>query len=49
MPSSFADNNMKENAVLCLLAKGEDKYQQVRGKFEDYISDIGMAKKLTEN
>ena len=44
-----AFNNMKENTVLCLLAKGEDKYQQVRGKFEDYISDIGMAKKLTGN
>ena len=44
---AFVD--MKENAVLCLLAKGEDKYQQIRGKFEDYISDIGMAKKLTEN
>jgi len=44
-----AFNNMAENAVLCLLAKGEDKYQQVKGKFEDYISDIGMAKKLTEN
>lgn len=44
-----AFNEMKEDAVLCLLAKGDDKYQQVRGKFEDYISDIGMAKKLTEN
>lgn len=44
-----AFNEMKEDAVLCLLAKGEDKYQQVRGKFEEYISDIGMAKKLTEN
>lgn len=44
-----AFGEMSENAVLCLLAKGEDKYQQVRGKFEDYISDIGMAKKLTGN
>lgn len=43
-----AFNEMKEGSVLCLLAKGEDKYQQVRGKFEDYISDIGMAKKLTQ-
>jgi UDP-N-acetylmuramyl tripeptide synthase len=43
-----AFEQMKEGAVLCLLAKGEDKYQQVRGKFEDYISDIGLAKKLTE-
>ena len=44
-----AFDSMKENDVLCLLAKGEDKYQQVRGKLEDYISDVGMAKKLTEN
>ena len=44
-----AFETMKDDAVLCLLAKGEDKYQQVRGKFEDYISDIGLAKKLTEN
>lgn len=44
-----AFNNMAENAVLCLLAKGEDKYQQVKGKFEEYISDIGIAKKLTGN
>ncbi len=44
-----AFNDMKENGVLCLLAKGEDKYQLIRGKFEDYISDIGMAKKLTNN
>ncbi len=43
-----AFKEMKENGVLCLLAKGEDKYQQVRGKLEDYISDVGMAKKLTE-
>jgi len=44
-----AFNEMKEDSVLCLLAKGEDKYQQVKGKFEEYISDIGMAKRLTEN
>lgn len=43
-----AFNEMNENAVLCLLAKGEDKYQQIKGKFEDYISDIGMAKMLTD-
>ena len=43
-----AFNEMKEGSVLCLLAKGEDKYQQVRGKLEDYISDVGMAKKLIE-
>ena len=43
-----AFDTMNENDVLCLLAKGEDKYQQVKGKFEDYISDVGMAKKLTE-
>ena len=43
-----AFNEMQESSVLCLLAKGEDKYQQVRGKFEDYISDIGIAKLLTE-
>ena len=41
-------NDMKENDVLCLMAKGEDKYQQVKGKLEDYVSDIGMAKRLTE-
>lgn len=41
-----AFSEIKENGVLCLLAKGEDKYQQVRGKLENYISDIGMAKKL---
>lgn len=44
-----AFNEMKENSVLCLLAKGEDKYQQVKGKLEDYVSDVGMAKKLTED
>lgn len=44
----YAFNNMEKDSVLCLLAKGEDKYQQVCGKFEEYISDIGMAKKLTE-
>lgn len=43
-----AFEEMKENGVLCLLAKGEDKYQQIRGKLEDYISDVGMAKKLTK-
>lgn len=41
-----AFNSMKPNGVLCLLAKGEDKYQQVRGKFEDYLSDVELAKKL---
>ena len=44
-----AFNEMKESSVLCLLAKGEDKYQQINGKFIEYISDVGMAKKLTEN
>lgn len=44
-----AFETMQDNAVLCVLAKGEDKYQQVKGKFEDYISDIGVAKKLTQN
>lgn len=43
-----AFNKLEDNGVLCLLAKGEDKYQQVRGKLEEYISDVGMAKKLTE-
>ena len=43
-----AFNNMKQNGVLCLLAKGEDRYQQVRGRFENYISDIGIAKMLTD-
>lgn len=43
-----AFEEMQENGVLCLLAKGEDKYQQVRGKLEEYISDVGMARKLTE-
>lgn len=43
-----AFNAMKKGDVLCLLAKGEDKYQQVCGKFEEYVSDIGMAKILTE-
>lgn len=43
-----AFDDLKEDGVLCLLAKGEDKYQQVRGKLEDYISDVGMARKLTE-
>lgn len=42
-----AFSEMEENGVLCLLAKGEDKYQQVRGRLEEYISDVGMAKKLT--
>ncbi len=45
---SKAFNELKCGGVLCLLAKGEDKYQQVRGKFEEYISDVGIAKKLTE-
>ena len=43
-----AFNNMKKGDVLCLLAKGEDKYQQVNGKFEPYESDIGVAKRLTK-
>jgi len=43
-----AFNEMDDNAVLCLLAKGEDRYQQVKGKFEDYESDIDIAKKLTK-
>ena len=43
-----AFTKMEDGGVLCLLAKGEDKYQQIRGKFEDYISDVAMAKKLTE-
>lgn len=44
-----AFNTMEKGSVLCLLAKGEDKYQQVCGKFEEYISDIGIAKKITKN
>lgn len=44
-----AFETMKEDAVLCLLAKGEDKYQQVRGKFEDYESDVEIAKNITKN
>ena len=44
-----AYNSLKSNEVLCLLAKGEDKYQQIRGKHEAYISDVGIAKKLTSN
>ncbi len=43
-----AFNEMKQDGVLCLLAKGEDKYQQVNGKLEDYISDVGIAKELTK-
>lgn len=43
-----AFEHMKAGDVLCLLAKGEDKYQQINGKFIEYISDVGMAKKLTE-
>ena len=43
-----AYNNMKQGDVLCLLAKGEDKYQQIKGKFEPYESDIGIAKRLTK-
>lgn len=43
-----AFDEMKETSVLCLLAKGEDKYQQIRGKLEEYKSDIAIAKILTE-
>lgn len=43
-----AFKNMEENGVLCLLAKGEDKYQQIRGKLEHYISDAEIAKILTK-
>ena len=45
---SKAFSEMESGGVLCLLAKGEDKYQQINGKFEDYISDVGIAKMLTE-
>ena len=38
---------MKDNAVLCLLAKGEDKYQQVKGKLEPYELDVAIAKEIT--
>lgn len=43
-----AYNEMKEGSVLCLLAKGEDKYQQVRGRIEDYKSDVTIANNLTK-
>jgi UDP-N-acetylmuramyl tripeptide synthase len=43
-----AYNNMKDNGVLCLLAKGEDRYQQVKGKLEDYESDVDIAKDITK-
>ena len=39
--------SIKDDSVLCLLAKGEDKYQQVRGKFEEYASDVSIASRLT--
>ena len=39
---------MKGNGVLCLLAKGEDRYQQVKGKLEDYESDVDIAKDITK-
>ena len=42
-------NNMKEGDVLCLLAKGEDKYQQVKGKFEEYEGDTAIAEYLTSS
>ena len=42
-----AFDTMKDNAVLCLLAKGEDKYQQVKGKLEPYESDVAIAKEIT--
>jgi len=42
-----AYNDMNVNGVLCLLAKGEDRYQQVKGKFEDYESDINIARDIT--
>ena len=41
-----AFSRLKKNGVLCLLAKGEDKYQQVRGKFENYASDVTIAENL---
>ena len=44
-----AFKNMKSGDVLCLLAKGEDRYQQVKGKFEEYESDVGVAKRLTKD
>ena len=40
---------MNSGDVLCLLAKGEDTYQIIRGKFEPYESDIMIAKKLQGN
>ena len=44
-----AFNTMKDNAVLCLLAKGEDRYQQIKGKLEPYESDIDIAKEFVKN
>ena len=44
----YAFSNMKENGVLCLLAKGEDRYQQVKGQLEDYESDVDIAKNITK-
>ncbi len=44
----YAFNNMKANGVLCLLAKGEDRYQQVKGKLEEYESDVDIAKEITK-
>ena len=44
----YAYTNMKENGVLCLLAKGEDRYQQVKGQLEDYESDVDIAKNITK-
>lgn len=43
-----AYNTLKENGVLCLLAKGEDKYQQVKGKLEEYESDVTIARNITK-
>lgn len=44
----IAFSGLNDGDVLCLMAKGEDRYQQVKGKFEPYESDIDIAKKLTE-
>ncbi len=44
----YAFKNMKKDGVLCLLAKGEDRYQQVKGKLEDYESDVDIAKNITK-
>lgn len=43
-----AYNDMKKGDVLCLLAKGEDKYQLTKGVFVPYESDIKIAKELTK-